>query len=279
MGSKWDSTSTLPIYQQRDQLVQAFLQEDDTSPFMSSALDMASKDIQELIQKVIVPWRPQKLRRIAEKYLPGNSLYGELVVLRTYYGGANDNEMFRSWIYDAAAAFEEANPLGDLFGEADDHWWRILDDASLFDIGTQDWQGVYNIFPELASPDLRRTFNDKDVAEAKEEVSAVVVTREPEEDDYEDAIAHVAVSGCWLLVLDKASFEDEEMLLMFRDKKGNVVRQSSIAPEDLGHIPHYIMRGSITESGFWRDAEVGKMYKTRGRIMRDILPRVMAESA
>ncbi|KAF4344533.1 hypothetical protein FBEOM_1501 [Fusarium beomiforme] len=276
--SKWDPTSTLPINQQRDQLVQAFLQEDDISPFASSALGITSQDMQELIQTVLVPWRPQKLRRIAEKHLPGTGSYGNIVVLRTYYGGINDDQKFRCWIYEAAATFEEDNPMGDLFGESDDHWWRILDDASLFDMGTQDWQSIYNILPELASSDLLRTFGDKDIAGAREEVSAVVVSREPEEDDFEDAIAHVAVSGCWLLVLDKEAFEDEEILLVFRDKKGNVVRQSSIALEDLEHIPHYIMRGSITESGFWRDAEVGKMYKTRGRIMRDILPRVMADS-
>ncbi|KAI7762843.1 hypothetical protein LZL87_008284 [Fusarium oxysporum] len=237
-----------------------------------------SLPIEQYLLTVIVPWRSQKLRRIAEKYLPDNDLYGKLVVLRTHYGGVSDDVKFRRWIYDAAAAFEQDNPLGDLFGDADDHWWRILDDASLFDTGDQDWESIYNKFPELASPEVCRTFSDGDVAEVKEEASAVVTSREPEADDYEDAIAHVAVSGCWLLVLDRESFEDEETLLVFRDNKGNVVRQSSIKPEELEHIPHYIMRGSITESGFWRDAEIGKKYKGKGKIMREILPRVMAEA-
>ncbi|KAI1047945.1 hypothetical protein LB505_013234 [Fusarium chuoi] len=64
---------------------------------------------------------------------------------------------------------------------------------------------------------------------------------------------------------------------MKKDKRGNVVRQSSVKPEDLEHIPHYIMRGSIAESGFWLDAEVGEKYKSKRKIMREILPRVMAE--
>ncbi|KAF5554090.1 hypothetical protein FPHYL_8520 [Fusarium phyllophilum] len=260
-GNIGPTFETLPIEQflLRHQLIQAFLSKDDISALVSSTLDLISNDMRELISTVIFPWRLQKLRAIAKKHLPGNDLYGKLIVLRTYYGEASD-ERFRRWVYDAAAAFAEDNPLGDLFGDVDDHWWRILDDASLF------------------ATELCRTFNDGDVAEVKEEVTAVVTSREAEEDDYEDAIAHVAISGCWLLVFDRESFEDEEVLLVFRDKRGNVVRQSSVKPEDLEYIPHYIMRGSITESGLWRDAEVGEKYKTKRKIMREILPRVMAEA-
>ncbi|KAG5810508.1 hypothetical protein H9Q74_005780 [Fusarium xylarioides] len=200
---KWESTSSLPVHEQRDQLVRAFLGEDDISAFASSTHSVIPNDIQELIQTIIVPWRPQKLRSIAKKYLPGNDLYGRLVVLRTYHGGVSDDVKFRHWIYDAAAAFEQDNPLSDLFGDPGDHWWRILDDASLFDTGEHDWETIYHRFPELASPEICRTFSDGDIAEVREEVSAVTTSREPEEDDYEDAIAHIAVSGCWLLVFDR----------------------------------------------------------------------------
>ncbi|KAF4437558.1 hypothetical protein F53441_13007 [Fusarium austroafricanum] len=253
--TKWDSTSALLIDHQRDQLLRAFIQEDDISAFDSSTLvDITSTETQKLIESVLVTWRSQKLRRIAEKYHPRNALFETLVVLRTYYGHRSD-EKFRR-VYDAVESFEDANPGGDLFGETDDHWWRILDDASLFNMGSQEWESVYNVLPELATPDFRRNFGDEDVACAIEEVSAVVDSREPEEDNYEDAIAHVAVSGCWLLILDGEAFEEEEMLLVFRDKKGNIVRQSSIKPDEVENIPHYIMRGSITESGYWRGAEV-----------------------
>lgn len=79
-------------------------------------------------------------------------------------------------------------------------------------------------------------------------------------------------------MFDRESFEDEEVLLVFREKSGNVVRQSSVKPGDLEHIPHYIMRGSITESGIWRDAEVGEKYKSKGKTMREILPGMIAEA-
>ncbi|CZR48724.1 uncharacterized protein FPRO_03955 [Fusarium proliferatum ET1] len=255
---KWDSTSSLPTNQQRDQLIQAFLREDDISAFTSSTLDVISNGKQKLIHKVIVPWRSQKLRRIAEKYLPGNNLYEKLVVLRTFYGGVNDDAKFRRWIYDAAAAFET------ILSASCSEIPKITGGAS----STMLHSSILVIRAE-------RTYI---IAEVKEEVSAVVTSRESEEDDYEDAIAHVSVSSCWLLVFDRESFEDEEVLLVFREKSGNVVRQSSIKPGGLEHIPHYIMRGSITESGIWRDAEVGEKYKSKGKTMREILPGMIAEA-
>ncbi|KAF0636538.1 hypothetical protein FPSE5266_08052 [Fusarium pseudograminearum] len=274
--SKWHPSLDLSVDEQRLELVKAFLKENDISAFASISAEAITTDKQELIQTVLVPWRSQKLRRIAEKYDPRNPLFDTLVVLRTHYGGDSD-EKFSRWIGDACDAFDDMDPDGDLFGPSDERWWRVLDDASLFDMAPHEWQNVYTILPELAASALRRDFNDNDVEEAKELVSSICDSREPE-DDYEDAICAIAKVGFWLVVVDKDAFEDEELLLVFIDKKGNVVRQTAIAPVDLPHLPHYILRGSITESGFWRDAEVGKKYKTRGEIMCAALPLVMAES-
>ncbi|CAG7554311.1 unnamed protein product [Fusarium equiseti] len=270
---KWDSYSTLTTEQQRDELVKAFLQEDDISSFASSTADAPST---ELVQTVLASWRPEKLRQIAIKYDPPNPLFGTIVVLRTYYGDDSD-EKFRRWMEDAIAAFEEMDPYGDLFGEPEDRWWRILDNTSLFDMGPEDWQSVYRVFPELATPELRRNFNESDTEEVKDLVSATCESRVPEVDDYEDAICAIAKTGFWLIVADEEAFKDEELLLVFIDKKGNVVRQTGIEPETLPYLPHYNLRGSITESGIWTDAEVGNKYKTRGEIMRTVLPLVMAE--
>jgi hypothetical protein len=77
-------------------------------------------------------------------------------------------------------------------------WRRILDYILLFDTGDQDWESICNRFLELSSPEACRTFNDQDVAEVKEEVSAIIISREPEEDDYGDVIAHAV--GYWRLI-------------------------------------------------------------------------------
>lgn len=218
--SKWDPSSNVTIEQQRDKLVKAFLQEDDISPFASSAGDPPST---EFIQTVLAPWRPEKLRQIATKYDPRNSLFETIFVLRTYYGD-DSHEKFTRWISDALETFEEMDPYGDLFGEPEDRWWRILDDPSLFDMGSENWQSVYKVFPELAAPELRRDFNQSHIREVKELVSIFCESQEPEEDDYEDAICAIAKTGVRLIVADEEAFRDEELLLVFMDKKGNVVR-------------------------------------------------------
>jgi hypothetical protein len=257
--------------------VQAFLEEDDVSAFTSTSFDASlSTDMQNLIDTVLIPWRPQKLRRIAEKYAR-DLAFDEIVVLRTYYGGIGDDDKMSRWVYHAAESFEVSNPGQGLFGELEDRWWHVLDDASLFDTGSEKWQSVYSVLPELATPALQRNFSQLGVDFAKEEILVVSETREPEEDDYEDAVAAAAVQGCWLLVLDEEAFRDEEMLLVFRDMKGDVVRQIAIKPDEAENLPHYRLRGSIRESGYWTDAVVGKKYKSRGEVMRAVLPLIKAE--
>lgn len=253
--------------------MKAFLQEDDISPLASSTNDPPST---EFVQTVLASWRPEKLRQIATKYDPRNPLFETIVVLCTYYGDDSD-ENFSRWMKDAIETFEEMDPYGDLFGEPEDRWWRILDDASLFYMGSGNWQSVYKVSPELAAPELRRDFNQSDIREVQDMVSAKCEPKNAEEDDYEDAICAIAKIGLWLIVADEEAFKDGELLLVFMDKKGNVVRQTGIEPETLPDLPHYILRGSITESGFWRDGEVGKKYNPRGKIMRTVLPLVMAK--
>ncbi|SPJ78600.1 uncharacterized protein FTOL_06989 [Fusarium torulosum] len=206
--------------------------------------------MQNLIVTVLVPWRPQRLRRIAERYARDLAL-DEIVVLRTYYGGVGDDNKMSRWVYDAAESFEVSNPGQDLFGDFEDRWWHVLDDASLFDTGSEKWQSVYGVLPELATPALQRNFfSQLGLGFAKEEILRVSETRELEEEDYEDTVAAAAVKGCWLLILDEAAFRDEEMLLVFRDMKGDVVRQIAIKPDEAKNLPHYRLRGSIRESGY-----------------------------
>ncbi|RGP80293.1 hypothetical protein FLONG3_1594 [Fusarium longipes] len=274
---KWDHSSHLSVEEQREALVNAFVQEDDISAFASPVNESPSIEMQALTQNVLMPWRPQKLRQIAEKYSPRDPLFGKIIVLRTYYGGDSDQK-FTRWIQDATEAFEEMDPDGNLFGQPEERFWCVLDDPSIFDRGSEKWQSVYSILPELATPALKRGFNDRDVREVQDLISSVRDSREPEEDDYEDAVCVIAMVRFWLIVFDEEAFKDDELLLVFMDKKGNVVRQAGIDPADLPNLPHYNLRGSITESGFWCNAEVGKKYKTRGQIMRAVLPLVMDES-
>jgi hypothetical protein len=127
--------------------VQEFLKEDDISPFTSTFSDASlSTDMQNLIDTVLVPWRPQKLRRIADRYAR-DLAFDSIVVLRTYYGGVGDDDKMNRWVYDAAESFEESNPGQGLFGEPEDRCWQVLDDALLFDTGSDKWESVYSVLP------------------------------------------------------------------------------------------------------------------------------------
>jgi hypothetical protein len=253
-------------------LVQAFIQEDEVPLVSTTDEASAAERAPEIICSVLAPWRGQQLRRIADKFVAQyDRLFGELVVLRTYYGGGTaDDEKFRGWL-------EQADPFNEAFGGPDDRWWRVLDDAALFDLDSEEWQRVYDVLPELASPCPRRVFDDQDIANAKELVLAPGDEREPEEDDYEDAVMVTAASGqAFLLIADRQAFEENQFGLVFRDKKGNTVREGMITPKEVQYMLQYDFRGALHNSEYWLDAVVGSKYKTRGKIMRAVLPTVMA---
>lgn len=193
-----------------------------------------------------------------------------MVVLRTYYDGADDDKKLHGWL-------EEIDPYDWdlLLGNPDDRWWRVLDDAELFDIHPEGWESVYNVLPELATTYLDRSFNHGDMEDMKDYATHWEDNLGPVEDDYEDAVAQVAAVGYLLLVADQQAFEEEEFGHIFRDRKGNVVRQSSIKAADIDGLEIRSIRKSVTESGYWAGAAVRKKYKNRGKIMRAVLPVVM----
>ena len=93
-------------------------------------------------------------------------------------------------------------------------------------------------------------------------------------EDYEDAIFECAANSGYLLVLDEDAFETDTMRLLFRDGKGNIVKEAEFeVPLDFEELEHRILWGSMRESALWQDADVGKKYKTKGEIMMPLLDR------
>ncbi|PKS06066.1 hypothetical protein jhhlp_007900 [Lomentospora prolificans] len=87
----------------------------------------------------------------------------------------------------------------------------------------------------------------------------VTMHSEADGDDYEDGIcSHVAMGHAWLLVLDTEAFETEELGLLFRDKRGNTLKDSLIRSGQLQELFIYNFRGALTESHYWQDAALGK---------------------
>lgn len=85
-----------------------------------------------------------------------------------------------------------------------------------------------------------------------------------------------AAVGSRVVVVDREAFETNDLWLLFRDARGNIVKDSPIRPDELASLVYYSMGGSIRESYYWESARTGKQYKTRGKIMRQLLPAAMA---
>jgi hypothetical protein len=228
---------------------------------------------QELVPSVLMPWRSQKMRRIAEKHAQQD--FGkDITLLRTHYaGGAADDARFSEWLEEIDYNEEYSK---------DDMWWYILDDPDLFDMGSNEWHAVYDVLPELAAKAPDRSFTQNDIKDAREVVEDKrEAGHEVDEFDYQEAIMRTASYGHnFLLVLDKEAFDDGELLLVHRDKKGNVIRQATIEPSNVELLMMYVNgRGTFRESEYWDGIEDGKRYKWRGGIMRNLIPIVMGKDA
>lgn len=246
--------------EQREQLIRAFVQEDTISP------ELGRSPSEGEVSGILQPWRAQELRKIAQQHSERDP-YGLYFVLRTYYGGGEaDDAKLQEWLdQDPSQGFEIAEH---------DRSWQVLDDAALFDLSggddCDDWQRVYHVLPELAVPGReRRPPGDFDYV--REMVT--MHNNDPEDEDFEFWILTMAITGNWLLIADRYAFENDELRLVFRDNKGNVVKEARIRPDDLGELSLSQLQGSVHESEHWIDGEVGEAYRTGGKIMRELLCR------
>lgn len=216
------------------------------------------------------------MRQIAEKYDANRDRLGsEFVVLRTYYGGgkAHDDKI-GGWV-------EECKELDeDLFGGSEEAWWRILDNKTMFDMGEGSWDKIYEVLPELVLAHEGPLLGPTEVSDVAETIAAYGEEFDPIEDDYEEAImGTVAAGAMFLLVVDEEAFEEEELLLVWRDKKGNVVKQRTLEAHEVANIQYDASRGALFQSGYWEGAETGAKYRTRGELMRVMLPVVQPGAA
>ena len=270
----WDATSPFPIPTQRQRLVRAFIQADSVAVADAERITPSA----EQIRTILGPWRPQKLRRLAQKHLAhgGQGPEGGFYFLRTHYtGGAEDDAKLRAWLDLDEEEFIEL--------PREDEWWIVLDDAELFDLGDKDgdWQQAYDVFPELAAPRLERS-----IAEVssdfwyyvRQRVKWLMPEGEPRKEDWAEAVRQcVQIWGQRLLVVDRTAFETDELGLVFRDVKGNVVREGRVRADELNELnicQH--VRGSLPEQHFWLDSEVGEKYRVGGEVVRELVPLAKA---
>lgn len=223
----------------------------------------------EQIRTILEPWRPQKLRQLAHKHYVMGGPFEEFFFLRTHYaGGAEDDAKLREWLdLDEYVSIEIPR---------EEEWWIVLDYAELFDLGENegDWQRVYDVFPELAAPGLARQIaGDSRIDYIHDILKSVVLEDELEEEDWAEAVRQVVqVPGNKLLIVDREAFETEQLGLVFRDVKGNVVRHGRVRADELNELVLYeCVKGALNETRFWLDSEVGEKYEVGGEVVREIV--------
>ncbi|KAK4171115.1 hypothetical protein QBC36DRAFT_340593 [Triangularia setosa] len=293
---KWDANSALSIEDQRDALVNAFINEDVIGPEYQA---MTHTPTEQEIITILESWRSQKVRAIAAKHSSNSWLHFEnegFYVLRTsYQDGKEDGEKLNEWLgYDELKGLSEADIEDTLFDRSGrgeqmimhpkDRWWMVLDDKELFDVDDADndnnWQAVYSIFPELAAPSMDRRFD------MNHAIDTLVLSpnRELSEDDYEDAVLEAASRRLHypLIIIDQEAFETSQIYLVWRDPKGNVVKDMRGDTAGLPYLQYDINRLCVHEVGWWTEACFGKLYSIygkKGKLMRKLLLLLKEEVA
>ncbi|KAG7294540.1 hypothetical protein NEMBOFW57_004615 [Staphylotrichum longicolle] len=266
---------SLPVeqYLLRQRLVEAFIQADSVAVADAEQLPPSESQIRTILE----PWRSQKLRQLAQKHLAygEHGPEGDFYFLRTHYaGGAEDDAKLRAWLDLDEEEFIEL--------PREDEWWVVLDDAAMFDLGDNegDWQQVYRVFPELAAPRLERSIAEvgSDLYYIRKRLKWLVPEGEPQEEDWAEAVRqNVHIWGNRLLVVDRVAFETDDLGLVFRDVKGNVVREGRVRADELNELNLYQnVKGALRETRFWLNSEVGEKYRVGGEVVRELVPLAKA---
>ncbi|KAJ5626375.1 hypothetical protein N7510_002684 [Penicillium lagena] len=131
----WNHSSTDAASQQRQKLIQNFLELDEIAE-ADFSLDENPPRVPtpEEIDTILLPWRSDDDLRRKAYYMSKDNV---VVFLRTYYNPGDDGKM-NEWVHET-----------DLF--EDNPCWVCLNNPYLFDLGS-DWQRVYEIMPEAAGP-------------------------------------------------------------------------------------------------------------------------------
>ncbi len=214
---------------------------------------------------MLIPWRPQRLRRIGAQYATESErLFGELLLLRTHYGSdTGDDEALAEWI-------DEAHPLPvDSFGGP-----KRSGSVSWTTRPTSMWAGSDGV--PCTRPCL---------SWVPRECTAISVARGPPSmcgrrpSPRPTRTRRRRCSGIlssttrpsparFLLVADKEAFETGMLGLLFRDAKGNVVKHGRVKHDEVTYLDDYHCRGALPESEFWLQAVPGEMYDMGGRLWR-----------
>jgi hypothetical protein len=172
----------------------------------------------------------------------------------------------------------------DIFRE--EAWWDVLDDADLFDFGS-DWRRVYEILPEVAGPlcpklhntwtkrffepghyDTMRSYFKKELAEFKQN-KPEVWKRDRDAVIEEVAMAlQKSATSTYIIIADEEAFQTGGLRVLYLDGFRNIIREGRIDPEidDISNLVTDWMETNELLEG----STVGEKYRVNGELGRDL---------
>lgn len=230
------------------------------------------------IHQLLAPWRSLPLRQAAASLWKHR--YDEAIWLRTHYPSASgDDATFAAW----RAVDADNDP--DVDDEGLKTAWTCLDDPSLFAFGA-DWRRVFDVLPELAGPvqgyvrcgfEVEERFGP--LRARLREVRGGAAEREAEAEAGAVGMAlQVLAVDSFLVVADAEAWDTGLLWLLYLDARGNVVRHSRIAPDDVMYTRHEWIGKKFRDGRWWLNAKgrggqgmepggvLGDMYTARGEM-------------
>ena len=219
------------------------------------------------VESILKPWRTEEQRETADSLASPSS---DMAWLRTCYDEGSDEK------HDALM---EGTDLDMAIGSED----HLLDDADLYDYG-DDWRRILDQLPEiipirdaLGNTDwIRRQLTEYLAFQKHGLGSASPRLRQNlsflEGAEYENAIQksllgslHYGCKVTFLVVEDKEALETGNVLLLYLDAEGLVVRSLRLHPGEIEQISGAWSDGCLIDDDlYWEDVEIGTDYRSGG---------------
>ncbi|KAK4210121.1 hypothetical protein QBC37DRAFT_390737 [Rhypophila decipiens] len=167
-------------------------------------------------------------------------------------------------------------------------WWMVLDNEELCDFETQSsatrenkddsWMRVYEILPELAAPSMDRRVDvemirdwvmdhtgDLESAEEDDWEVRCLRSRSSGEDGQSKLKDDMENTGKEVDGLDEVAVEDDteneesQVHLLWRDAKGNIIKETYTNIRILSWLQDNIGRLLLSETPLWTESGLGKL--------------------
>ncbi|KAL2811881.1 hypothetical protein BJX63DRAFT_443865 [Aspergillus granulosus] len=253
----WDYSSSESVDGQRKRLVREYMQleeipkEWDPTQFTEYSERQPERiPTAEEVATILRPWRSDDMRKRAWHLWAGENFYAP-IMLRTYYeNGSEDNY-------------------------ADSADWAVLDDAELFNYGS-DWKQILSVLPEIIgfSMAYRRASSQAKLDRALPKLKGAFTRAKREHPGWKQDVNLLlignryardllcSVSMGWLWIVDEEAFETDKLLVVYLDAKQDITVQGRM-DVDQGDMDEILLKwyDRVPPGPIFDEGTVGDNYR------------------